>query len=150
MILGNLKHPSHYSGLGERVVKALQFMNDHDPATLPLGKNFIDGETIYFEVSEIESARPDQKLFEAHKKYLDIHITLEGEEFFGQAMLNTMTREAKPYNPEKDSAYYEGEGFYLQAPKGHFVLFLPEDAHKPGVFFNKQGRIKKIVMKIKI
>ena len=68
MIIGTLNNPSHYIGFGKRVTQAIQYLIQHDPQTLPLGKNFIDSDNIYYEVSEVETVKADEKLFEAHKK----------------------------------------------------------------------------------
>ena len=149
MILGTIQYPSRYSGLGEGVRLALQYMAEHDLENFAPGKFQIDGDNVVFEVSEIETKKPEEKLFETHKNHIDIHITLEGEEWFGHGTLDNMTQSGE-YNAEKDSTYYTGEGVYLQAPKGRFILFMPEDVHKAGVYFNQQGRVKKIVIKIKI
>ena len=42
------------------------------------------------------------------------------------------------------------EGVYLQAPPGHFILFMPEDAHKPNVYFKQAGLIRKLVLKVRL
>ncbi len=150
MILGTIQYPSRYSGLGEGVRLGIQYMAEHDLNSLATGKYKIDGDNVYFEVVEIETAESDKKLFEAHKNHIDIHITLEGEEWFGYAPVKDM-KEAQEYNAEKDTTFYKkGDGVYLQAPKGQFILFMPEDAHKPGIYFHQQGRVKKIIIKVKI
>ena len=150
MILGTIQYHSRYAGLGAGVSLGLRYMAEHDLASLPVGKYQIDGDNVCFEVSEIQTVATNERHFETHKEHIDIHITLEGEEWFGYAPVNNMKGE-QTYNAEKDSTYYEGgEGVYLQAPKGQFILFMPEDAHKAGVSFNGQGRVKKIVIKVKI
>ncbi len=149
MIIGTLKNPEHYIGFGEGVVKAIQYMIDYDPQSLPLGKHSIDGDNIYYTVSEDKTVRADEKFFEAHKKFIDIQITLSGEEWYGYNCVDNLKEEI-PYNPDKDAAFYSGGGEYFRVPEGQFVLFMPEDAHNPCVYFNKQGCVKKIVIKIKI
>ena len=149
MVIGTLKNPSYYIGFGERVVKAIQYMIEHDPENLPLGKNSIENDNIYYEVSESETVKPNEKLFEAHRKFIDIQMTLSGEEWYGYNCVDQL-EEKIPYNPEKDAAFYSGDGEYFKLPKGQFVLFMPEDAHNPCVYFDKQGRIRKIVIKIRI
>lgn len=151
MILGNLQYPSRYIGLGRGVKRGLEYLSEHEHelSDLSPGRHTIDGDDIFFEVAEIITTEPDKKLFESHKNYLDIHITLSGEEWFGHAMAADI-HEVTPYNPENDTAYYSGEGLYLQAPPGHFILFMPEDAHKPGVYFQNQGTVRKIILKVRI
>ena len=149
MIIGTLNNSSYYIGFGERVVKAIQYMIDHDPKTLSLGKNSIDGDNIYYTVSEDKTVKAEEKLFEAHKKYIDIQITLSGEEWYGYNCVGNLKEEI-PYDADKDAAFYSGKGEYFQIPEGHFAMFMPEDAHNPCVYFRQQGLVRKIVIKIKI
>ena len=127
----------------------MKYLAEHDLSTLPLGRHTIDGDNIFFDVSEVTAMPASAALFEAHRRYLDIHVTLSGEEWFGHAMVKNL-EEVEPYSEETDVARYKGEGVYLQAPPGHFVLFMPEDAHTPRVFFKEPGLIRKIVLKVKL
>lgn len=149
MILGTIQYPSRYGGLGEGVRLGLKYLAEHDLNAIAPGRHDIDGSNIFLEASEITASEPSRDMFEAHRKYLDIHVTLSGEEWFGHGMIAHM-QEARPYDPETDTAYYTGEGLYLQSPPGHFILFMPEDAHKSGVYFRQQGLIRKIVLKVKL
>ena len=149
MILGTIQYPSRYGGLGPGVKTGLKYLAEHDLSTLSLGRHVIDGDNIFFDVSEVTAIPASAALFEAHRRYLDIHVTLSGEEWFGHAMVKNL-EEVEPYLEEKDVAYYKGDGVYLQAPPGHFVLFMPEDAHKPRVFFKEAGLVRKLVLKVKL
>ena len=151
MILGNLNYPSRYGGLGTRVLTGLKFLSEHagDFKNMPAGHYEIDADNIFYEVSEFYTVPAQAKFFEAHRKYIDIQVTISGEEWYGHAIVSLL-REEQKYSDDKDIAFYSGEGVYLQTPPGHFILFMPEDAHKPGVFFQKRELVKKIVMKVKI
>ncbi len=151
MILGTVQYPSRYSGLGEGVRKGLEYISAHinELENFKPGRYTIDGDNIFFEVSESITTEPSGKFFESHKKYIDIHITLSGEEWFGYAMIKQL-KESKPYDELTDTAYYTGEGIYNQVLPGHFILFMPEDAHKCGVFFHNRGTVKSLVLKVKI
>ena len=149
MIIGTLNNPSHYVGFSERVVRAVKYFVEHNPQTLPLGKNSIEGNDIYYEVSEVETVRANEKLFEAHKNFIDLQMTLSGEEWYGYNCVDKLEKKI-PYNPDKDAGFYSGDGEYFQIPKGQFALFMPEDAHNPCVYFEKQGRVKKLVVKVRI
>lgn len=150
MILGTTKYPSRYGGLGRDVKAGLTYLAEQkDLASLPLGHYAVDGEHIFFDIFEVESVPAGDGLFEAHKNCIDIHITLKGEEWFGHAVISHLS-EAEPYSRETDTGLYSGEGIYLQAPAEHFLLFMPEDAHKSGIFFKEQGIVRKLVMKIKL
>ncbi|MBQ9565637.1 MAG: YhcH/YjgK/YiaL family protein [Synergistaceae bacterium] len=150
MILGTIRYPSRYGGLGQGVKAGLKYLAEHDLSALPLGRHVIDGDTVFFDVAEaMTTAAGETPLFEAHRRYLDIHVTISGEEWFGYAMVSTL-EEAEPYDQETDVARYRGEGVYLQAPPGHFILFMPEDAHKPKIYFKEAGLVRKLVLKVKL
>lgn len=148
MILGNLQYPSRYCGLGKGVQKALKFLVGRDLRLMPSGRHVIEENVIYMDLIETTTILPDSKLFEAHEKYIDLHLTLTGEEWYGYAPINNLTADG-PYDPEKDILWYRGEGVYFRVPRGQFVLFFPEDAHKPCVSFEEPGVIKKLVVKIR-
>ena len=55
------------------------------------------------------------------------------------------------YNPEKDIAFLSGDGDFVTLSKGSYGVFFPQDAHMPKVApGNKPGKVKKVVLKIKI
>lgn len=149
MILGTIQYPSRYGGLGRGVKMGLKYLAERDLQALPLGRHVIDGDDVFFDVVEAATSAPDAVLFEAHRRYLDIHVTLRGTEWFGYAMVSNL-QEVEPYSEEHDVARYSGTGLYLQAPPGHFILFMPEDAHKPKICFQEPGLIRKLVLKVKL
>lgn len=149
MILGTLQYPSRYGGLGVHVLNTLKFLAGQDLSLLEPGHHVLDTGAVFVDVLEVLTVIHDSKLFEAHEKYIDIHLTLSGEEWYGYVPINNVML-AQKYDPETDVAWYRGEGVYFQVPKGQFVLFFPEDAHKPCVTFDRPGHVKKIVAKIEI
>ena len=149
MILGTIRYPSRYSGLGPRVEAGLTYLAENDLSALPLGRHVIDGDDVFLDVLETMTVPASDALFEAHRSHLDIHVTLSGEEWFGHAIISSL-EEVEPYSEERDVAFYRGEGVYLQAPAGRFALFMPDDAHKPSVTFKEPSLIRKLVLKVKL
>ncbi len=148
MILGTLQYTSRYGGLGDGVQKALKFLASHELWNLPLGRYVIEGDSVFMEILETSTVVHNSKLFEAHQKYIDLHLTLLGEEWYGYAPINNLVI-AEQYDDQKDLAWYKGEGVYFQVPQGQFVLFFPEDAHKPCITFKESTVIRKLIVKIK-
>lgn len=147
MILGTLQYPSRYCGLGIGVQKALKFLAGCDFASMSPGRFDIEGDDLYMELVETATVSPASKLFEAHERYIDLHLTLSGEEWYGYAPVNNL-KISEEYNSKEDITWYKGEGVYFQVPKGQFALFFPEDSHKPCVTFRDPGIIKKLIVKI--
>ena len=150
MILGTVRYPSRYGGLGVGVRKGLEYLAAHEELdALPLGRREIEGDALFVDVLETSTVPHAAKPFEAHRRYLDIHITLRGEEWYGYAPVEDL-RMIEPYSAERDIALFSGEGIYFQVPQGQFALFFPEDAHKPCVVFREPGSVKKLILKVKV
>lgn len=93
--------------------------------------------------------KPCEKIpFEAHRKYWDLQLVLEGEENVGYAPLETLT-EKVPYSEDEDIAYYSGDGQEIKLSHGMALLLAPWDGHRPGAMTDKgTTKVKKIVVKL--
>ncbi len=148
MILGTVQYPSRYGGLGIGVRKGLEYLaSQPDLGALPLGRRQIGGEDLFLEVLEVTTVPHGARSFEAHERYIDIHVTLRGEEWYGYAPVNGL-KEIEPYSAERDVRFFSGEGVYFRVPTGHFVLFFPEDAHKPCISFREPELVRKLILKV--
>ncbi|WP_347713250.1 YhcH/YjgK/YiaL family protein [uncultured Fretibacterium sp.] len=148
MILGTVQYPSRYGGLGIGVKKGLEYLAAQGRLdALPLGRRELDGENLFMDVVETTTEPHAARRFEAHRRYIDIHITLQGEEWYGYAPVEDL-KAVEPYSAERDIQFFTGEGVYFQVPAGQFVLFFPEDAHKPCVCFKEPGNVRKLILKV--
>ncbi|MBC8062810.1 MAG: YhcH/YjgK/YiaL family protein [Clostridiaceae bacterium] len=147
MIIDKLSNAKQYYGVGERIEKALKYLENTDLTKLETGKHEIEGKNIFVIVSEYETKNVEQGKWEAHRKYIDIQFVICGKEKIGYAPINEMKMKID-YNEEKDVLFLEGEGDYLTVTEGTFALFAPKDVHMPGIIAEKQQFVKKIVIKI--
>lgn len=115
------------------------------PKDVPNGRTMLE-DGAYYTVYTIDLAKPEEKNFEAHKKFIDIQYVLVGVEQMEYADLR-LTEEAVPYREDKDVAFYAGKGDLLTFREGDFVVFCPADAHKPGL---GTGVVRKAVVKVPI
>lgn len=96
-----------------------------------------------------ETVADDESFFEAHEKFLDIHMMLAGcerVEIADPADLELFRSE-----PENDFFAYRGEGRHkLQIGPGDFLLVWPADAHKIKMMVDEPCTVTKAVFKIKI
>jgi biofilm protein TabA len=101
---------------------------------------------LYLFGSEYQGKTREQARIEAHRRYIDIQIPVEGTEEMGWADIRDSGEVVTPYNPDKDVEFYAGpvSTWFTVAP-GQFAIFFPEDAHQPGI---GQGTLKKIVVKV--
>ena len=96
-----------------------------------------------------ETITDDESFFEAHEKFLDIHLMLEGSERVEVAPPAALEQyEAQPQN---DFYAYRGEGHYkMTLAPGDFVVVFPADAHKIKMQVNGPETVTKAVFKVKI
>ena len=146
MIFDNLSHCDTYKALSSNFRKAFEFLQSTDFSSLPISRLSVDGEKVYATIQEPELADWNDRAWEAHWKYADIQMILDGEEIIGYAPVETLTINNE-YNPEIDCAFYTGDGNKAILKQGQFMVFFPQDAHKPCV---RSGghKSRKVVVKV--
>ena len=76
---------------------------------------------------------------------------IEGEEFIGLTTLDKVYKITKPYAKESDIAFYECDsGEDLKATPNNFMIFFPEDLHRPGIKVSNNSKVRKVVVKVLI
>ena len=150
MIYDRLENAGLYSGVNRKIVQAVEYAKSF---TGEDGKYFIDGEKMYANVETYQTGDENQKLFEVHRSYIDVQIMLSGSEMHGIMPLNNdYLTEDSPYNPEKDLVFYntEKECSSIILSPGEFVVYYPQDCHKPGCLITTGSTVRKMVVKIAI
>jgi YhcH/YjgK/YiaL family protein len=137
------KNPQHWN-------QAFQFLKTANLNKLPLGKQELEGEHLFVSVAEYIAKEKPETRYESHKKYIDIQYIIKGEELMGLTTLDKV-EVAEPYNEENDITFYEYEGGdYRKATPGNFLIFFPDDAHRPSITTGDTTLVKKIVVKVLI
>lgn len=131
MIYDTLDHADTYAGLYPRLRDALACLNRLTPET-PDGRIEADGENLFINIERYRTVAPDTKLYEAHRRYLDIQIILAGSESIYVQPIDRL-QESERYDNETDVAWYTGKNTpHICLRPGDFLLLLPQDGHKPG------------------
>jgi len=89
--------------------------------------------------------------YETHRKYVDVQVVFEGEEFMEVADATGMTvRDA--YNPDRDATFYHDVtyGNVLRLRKGEAAVYFPADAHKGNVQVAGPLLVRKVVVKVPV
>jgi len=149
MILDQLDQAACYYGIGARVEAGLRFLRGADLAGLANGRQAIDGDAVYALVSEYQTKSLGQGQWEAHRRYLDIQCLISGEEKMGYAPLSGL-KVTQVYDAEKDCLFLEGLGDFLVVKPKMFILFMPQDAHLPGLAVGVPSKVKKVVVKVRV
>lgn len=149
MIFGNVKCLDDYSFLSEQIQKCFAYAADNNLKDADCGRYEIDGDVLYVNVISYDTSKAEERFWEAHKKYLDIHLMLQGVEQIDLNFLQSMV--LKEYVPEKDFLPMDGESnSSVLLAEGDFLICYPTDAHRPGVAVSEPQQVKKAVFKILI
>jgi YhcH/YjgK/YiaL family protein len=114
-----------------------------------VGKYPIDGDDVFALVQTYESRPRQEGKWEAHRKFIDVQFVAQGKEQLGWANLNRL-KVSEPYSDENDVLFLEGEGDFVTAEAGTFVIFAPQDAHMPGIAAGNPQKVKKVVVKVRV
>lgn len=149
MIYDRLENAANYYALHPLFQKAFDALQQMDWNQLPFGRHDVDGDNIFINLAEYQTVLPDQGIWEAHQRYIDIQLIVEGEEQMGHAF-NTSLQIKEPYDASKDVEFYSGAGQLITYNKSTFAIYYPHDAHKPGLISGAPGTIRKAVAKVRI
>lgn len=149
MVFGNIRDLKDYSWLEEEVLKCFQYAEEHDLLGYEKGSHEINGEDLFVNIVEYETTTPENRFWEAHRKYLDLHLMLKGPEQIDVNFIDNM--EQKEFVDKDDFLPLEGDAnSHVVLEKGDFLLCYPKDAHRTAVAVDKPVVIKKAIFKIRI
>lgn len=150
MILDKLDRAGIYCELTENFATAFAYLDSKAYEGLPAGKYDVSGEDVFALINEYETKADELHVFEAHKKYIDLHYILDGEEVIKYAPLGSQPV-SREYDKESDYALYQQGAEYidLKLKAGMFAIFFPWDLHMPGIG-DSGSRVRKVVLKIRL
>lgn len=144
MIITKIEKLSAYKALSEDFERAVAFaatLADKKP-----GRYDCD-ECVFAFVQEGETKSWQESRFEAHRRYLDIQMILDGEENVVWQAIEELTPTA-PFDEMGDVGFYTGEGNLLTMKAGDAYIAFPEDGHMPCVHSAEPHTYRKIVVKV--
>ena len=144
MVYDKLENLKKYIALNPTFKTVVEFIENNNLLTLPLGKAPICDGAFYNRQEYLAKPEVDD-LFESHLDYIDIQIVLDGVEkhyFSTQAPVISQVNEKDCYftSAKKENA--------IMLNKGEFVIFFPNELHKPGLKVDDKI-VQKVVFKVK-
>lgn len=152
MITGTLKDLSVLSKLGGNFTAVVDFLKKLDVTALKPGKYEIDGDKAYAFFSEMTLRDPSELPFEAHARYADIQMIIDGLEEMWQAPVSDALPVRTPFDESKDAAFYNDPDHFntVVLGAGEFAVFFPEDAHKPCCMVKDSKHSLKLLFKVRV
>ena len=149
MIYGEIKDLGSYKGISKNLDRAIDYILSGEYKNGVVGKNVIDGDNVYFNQPDSPMTKEVKDGFiENHKKYIDIHVVISGEENLGYTPRPEVTL-TKEYDEAGDYELYDGEVknmFHLTPER--FVMFFPEEPHMALLKVGEVKQITKVIFKV--
>lgn len=150
MIYGEIKYLETYKGISKHLDKAIDYILSGEYKNGKFGKNVIDGETLYFNCPENAMTKScENAIFEGHKRYIDIHIVVEGEECIAYTPKDKV-KLSKEYDLDDDYELYEGDiEMCFTLDKSKYLILFPNEPHIAMLKVREKGEaIKKVIFKV--
>ena len=148
MIKGSLKNTARIGAIDPKFEKFFTYLRTLDLTKFEEGVVELDGKDLFVISAAMDGKTPEEAALEAHRKYIDIQLLLEGDERIGWKALEDAETESGPYDAEKDLIFYDDKAEdYVGLKPGQFAIFFPEDLHAPAV---STGKIRKMIVKVSV
>ena len=149
MVFGNIRDRKDFSWLEAVVGKCFDYAAANDFLFYEKGSHPIDGDELFVNIVEYETTTPENRFWEAHRQYLDLHFMLRGPEQIDINFIDNM--EQKEFVEKDDFLPLEGDpNSHVILNAGDFLLCYPADAHRTAVQVGAPATIKKAIFKIRI
>ena len=137
-----------YRGIHPNLDLALEHITPEFLASLRDGQRVeLQGDQVYCTRFTYETIPQEESFFEAHRRYLDIHIMVEGEE---RVDVNR-PEDLKLTDAQEGNDFYayQGESWHSTVLKpGEFLVVFPGDAHRIKVQVDGPKTVSKAVFKV--
>ncbi|MGB8518131.1 MAG: YhcH/YjgK/YiaL family protein [Gallionella sp.] len=148
MIFSNLAKTSAYASLHPLFPRVFDYIRDTDLDGLAPGVHQIIEQKLFVIVENTRARKREEAKLEAHRKYIDIQLVLQGVDEMGWKPLADCHQPLSEYDEERDIRFFaDTPDKWIVTPAYHFCIFFPEDAHAPLV---GSGAIRKVIFKIAV
>ncbi|MCR8968807.1 YhcH/YjgK/YiaL family protein [Facklamia sp. 7083-14-GEN3] len=146
MELYDLNHINHIQREG--IIRVIKFLKENGDLINSQPGPHIISDDFYYNILEYDTTTDDQRVWESHRSYLDVHVPIKGKEriwhnFIGNVQLGEYV-EKDDWQQSQAQPLSE-----LIVQPGQILVFDREDIHKTGLIVDHAEKIKKAVFKVK-
>ena len=150
MIFDNVCNIKNYKEIDDKIV---EFICNLD-VNVALGKIILSDDGLTFaNVDEYFTKTHDACKLEAHKKYIDVQLLLNGIEELDYTDVRGL-KVSEEYDETRDVMFFAQPDVILNRvilTEGNFILLYPHEAHQPQMAYNNRpSNVKKVVVKIPV
>jgi YhcH/YjgK/YiaL family protein len=148
MIFSNISQSDRYAALHPLFPRAFDYIRNSDLFALAPGRYNLLGEDLIAIVEHLPGRTREVAKLEAHRRYIDIQMVVDGIEEMGWKALADCYNPVSEHSMEKDIRFYhDAAASWISTPPDHFCIFFPEDAHAPLV---SSGQLRKVIFKLAV
>lgn len=150
MIFSNVKYVKGNVNLGCYFEKFKEFILNNDLDKFEKGINEIEGQDFFVNILEYDLKDEEERFWEAHRDYLDVHFIIHGCERIKLGFIDDM--KIKDYDKKNDFVSFENgkSNSYVDLYPGDFLICYPEDVHMTALKIKDKDSVKKGIFKIRI
>ncbi|EHA1006338.1 YhcH/YjgK/YiaL family protein [Clostridium perfringens] len=148
MIFGNLINLESYDYLPKLVKEALLHAKNNNVIEFEPGTHEIKGEELFFNRVNYTTKNKEDRFWEGHKKYIDVHVVFSGRERIDLNFKENL--EFKEFIEKDDFLSFDGkENSTVVLEEGDFLICYPEDIHMTCLKAdNEPSDVKKAIYKV--
>lgn len=145
MIFAKLKDAADYRGIHPRLDRVIDCLNLEFLESVGTEMQKLEEDLLYVTRFDYETLPLEETFFEAHKRYLDVHLLLRGEERVDISHPDTLAL----FEHKDDFYAYRGEAEQtLILTPGSFLVVFPGDAHRIKIQAQGPSNVSKVVFKL--
>ena len=147
MIHARIEDAKDYLGIHPRLDRALELLTPEFLASVGTVQQDLEEDRLYVTRFDYETVQESESFFEAHRRYLDIHIMVQGSEYVDIARPEKL----EEFTRKGDFWGYRGEKEQrLLLKPGDFLVVFPADAHRLKIAPDAPRPVSKVVFKVLI
>jgi len=149
MIFDSICNGQRYYSLLPGIQDVFSYVENHLKNPAADGRYDVS-DNVYVMVKRYETEPAQNLRYETHQKWVDVQVMIKGTEYMGWKNVDP-AQWNDPYDEETDASFHPSmTGDDLKVDAGMFVIFFPEDAHKPGCCADAPQAVEKLVFKVKL
>lgn len=136
--------------MSEKFQVIMEKILSYDINQLAIGEYPIIEDKLILKVMERTLVSPEEKEYEVHEEYYDVHIPINGSETLGFATTPTTFDFIIPFDKSKDVGFVtvSGPQTNIDISNHDVVIIFPKEPHKPACTTGAPFNLKKAVVKI--
>ena len=149
MIHDRIENAEKYFTQKSRLLRAVLFA-ERQAAALEDGDHWLEEGVLRALVQSYETLPAEERFFERHRKFIDVQVMIKVIERHDVTEVTDLIPTTE-YDENMDLIKFENPERFSTVilEPGYFVVYLPQDAHRPNCAVNGRERVRKVCMKVK-